>query len=121
MGGAPPGTSRVSIDPKAASEKPEELLGTAASLVSETNTKISIKGKWGDKSAHTYVKHELAKLEGCKVGDRCWAVGVSVKPFPQNLVFCNHKGKPGHGPHGRMHTFKPGFSARVQRRPFREP
>ena len=60
-------------------------------------------------------------LEGCKVDERCWAVSVSVKPFPQNLVFCNHKGKPGHEPHGRMHQFKPGFSSRVQSQPFRQP
>ena len=115
----PPG--KVSINPVAAADKPEDYIGQAADMVSENQTTVTITNRTNKSSKSVYVKSELAKLEGCKVDERCWAVGVSLKSFPRNLVFCNHKGKLGHGPLGRMHQFKPGFSAKVQRAPFRKP
>ena len=106
---------------KSPAQRGSDALGELAAHVSETNSTVTIKAPRTIGTGSVYVKSELAKLEGCKVFDRCWPVGVSIKPWPENLKFCPCKGQKGHEPNGKMHQFKPGFSQKVQKPPFRKP
>jgi hypothetical protein len=99
---------------------PDDYIGIAAHLVEENAATVTIKGARST-TEQKYVKKELAKLQGCKTDDKCWPVGVSIKLSPENQIFCNKKGQPGHTTNGKMHQFKAGFSAQVQKQPFRLP
>jgi hypothetical protein len=99
---------------------PNDNIGVAAHLVEETASIISIKGARSNTKQRYSIK-ELAKYEGCGFKDRCWPVGVSIKSYPDNLIFCTKKGQPDHTAQGAMHKFKAGFSQHVQQPPFRLP
>ena len=47
----------------------------------------------------TYQKQDLADAANCGPNDKCWAVGLSNKPWPLNLHLCNHSEEPSHAAH----------------------
>ena len=116
-----PPASKSPQPAKSSTQRANEMVGALAAHVKETNTTVTIKSPRSSHPGSVYVKSELAKLEGCGVFDRCWPVGVSIKPWPENLQFCPCKNQQGHGPNGKMHQFKPGFAEKVQKQPFRRP
>ena len=58
----------------------------------ETDTDITI-------GRITYQKQDLADAADCGPGDKCWAVGLSNKPWPLKLYLCNHSDEPSHAAH----------------------
>jgi hypothetical protein len=58
----------------------------------ETDTDITI-------GRTTYQKQDLADAADCGPGDKCWAVGLSNKPWPLKLHLCNHSDEPSHAAH----------------------
>jgi hypothetical protein len=47
----------------------------------------------------TYQKQDLADAANCGPYDKCWAVGLSNKPWPLKLHLCNHSEEPSHAAH----------------------
>lgn len=51
-------------------------------------------------------KLDLAKICGCGINDRCWAVAYSMKPWPLKLELCNRAKHLGHEAYDTdLHTF----------------
>ena len=96
---------------------PEEWLGIASHIVKENQSTVIIMNP-KTQQENKYSKTEMAKHLKCKAEDKCWPVGVSVKPSPQNLMLCNNKRHKHNDP---AHDFPAGFSALVQQPPFRLP
>lgn len=97
---------------------PDDYLGLAAHIVTENQSTLTLTSSKPGGKANKYSKTEMARHLKCKVEDRCWAVGVSLKPHPQNLMFCNNK---SHRPDDPAHQFPNGFSQLVQKAPFWQP
>ena len=67
--------------------------------MTETDTHISI-------GRLKVSKGELGTLIGCAAKDKCWAVAMSRKPWPQKLSCCNHPKEAGHEHYDSpQHTF----------------
>jgi hypothetical protein len=97
---------------------PEDYLGLGAHIVTENQSTVTITSSKPGGKANAYSKTEMARHLKCKAEDKCWAVGVSLKPFPQNLMFCNNK---SHRPDDPTHRFPQGFAQLVQSPPFHQP
>ena len=110
----------VANSTKQGSTTAEGYIGLAAHMVKQNNTTLTITNP-RSKAEHVFVKHEMAKLQNCGVHEKCWGVGASVRNYPENLMFCTEKGKPGHEAKGIKHQFILGFSSKVQNPPFRKP
>jgi hypothetical protein len=97
---------------------PEDYLGLGAHIVTENQSTVTITSSKPGGKASRYSKTEMARHLKCKAEDKCWAVGVSLKPHPQNLMFCNNK---SHRPDDPAHKFPQGFAQLVQSPPFHQP
>lgn len=49
------------------------------------------------------LKSDLAAACDCGEDDKCWAVPMSIKPWPMKLEACNRHGEPGHESHDSSH------------------